>query len=98
MGFKLWLDQGKCRIYQITAGGLLGICYKENYPATDATKTGIILTIVTPQVDDWFAYLSRKGIEFEKLPETNPDFNIYHCFLKDPDGYMIEIQTFLENN
>jgi catechol 2,3-dioxygenase-like lactoylglutathione lyase family enzyme len=34
------------------------------------------------------------GVEFEKAPTMNPDYHIYHCFLRDPNGYLIEIQRF----
>ncbi|OQY24133.1 MAG: hypothetical protein DRJ03_06405 [Chloroflexi bacterium] len=27
----------------------------------------------------------------------NPRYNIYHCFLRDPNGYLIEIQRFLDS-
>ncbi len=33
-------------------------------------------------------------VTFETPPRDNPAFNIYHCFLRDPDGYQIEIQRF----
>ncbi len=38
--------------------------------------------------------LNEQGVEFEKLPAHNPQFEIYHCFLRDPNGYLVEIQRF----
>lgn len=89
----LALDQGNCRIYRVGAGGYLGFCQREEAPAQ---PHGIILTIVTHEVDQWQQYLQAQGIEFEKPPTFNPDYNIYHCFLRDPNGYLIEIQQFLD--
>jgi hypothetical protein len=34
-------------------------------------------------------------IRFEKPPAANPRYNIYHCFLRDPNGYLLEIRRFL---
>lgn len=93
MELPLALDQGSCRIYRVGAGGYLGFCQREEAPAQ---PQGIILTIVTLEVDQWHQYLRAQGIEFEKPPAFNPDYNIYHCFLRDPNGYLIEIQQFLD--
>jgi catechol 2,3-dioxygenase-like lactoylglutathione lyase family enzyme len=47
-------------------------------------------------VDGWYEHLSARGVAFEKPPQINPQYRIYHCFLRDPDGYLIEIQRFLD--
>ena len=86
----LALDQGACRIYRVTRGAFLGFCSKDEAPI----PKGIILTLVTEDVDAWHARLSERGVVFEKPPAHNPKFNIYHCFLRDPNGYLIEIQRF----
>jgi catechol 2,3-dioxygenase-like lactoylglutathione lyase family enzyme len=92
-GLPLVLDQGSCRIYRISGDGYLGFCQREETPKQPA---GIIFTIVTPDVDEWYQYLSEQGVDFERPPTLNPDYNIYHCFLRDPNGYLIEIQRFLD--
>ena len=97
MGLNLWLDQGNCRIYQVSSDGYIGICQRSatsHGAMPKAPPTDIILTMVTQQVDEWYEYLNSKGVEFEKAPEYNPKYNIYHCFLRDPSGYLIEIQRF----
>lgn len=97
MGFNLWLDQGNCRIYQVSTDGYIGVCQQRS-PAPnhlpEHPPTNIILTIVTQEVDAWYHHLSARGIAFEKAPEHNPKYQIYHCFLRDPDGYLLEIQRF----
>ncbi len=57
-------------------------------------RKSYIFTLVTQQVDEWFEYLQKRGVEFEKPPTFNEKYQIYHCFLRDPDGYLIEIQRF----
>jgi catechol 2,3-dioxygenase-like lactoylglutathione lyase family enzyme len=97
MGFVLWLDQISCRIYQVSSDGYIGICQTDDSSRganTEGLPNNVVLTIVTPQVDEWYQYLNAHGIEFEKAPEYNLRYNIYHCFLRDPSGYLIEIQRF----
>ncbi len=88
----LILDQGVCRIYQTGGGAFLGFC--QHLSSGSQSGSTVILTLVSQDVDDWYEYLCEKGIEFEKPPQHNPQFNIYHCFLRDPNGYLIEIQRF----
>ena len=93
MGLPLALDQGDCRIYRVSADAYLGFCQRES--ATEQ-PSGVILTLVTSDVDQWYRTLSDRGVAFEKPPALNPRYNIYHCFLRDPNGYLIEIQRFLD--
>ena len=91
LGFPLWLDQEDCRIYKVTGGSYIGFCQRQR---TSEQPTGVILCLVTEDVDAWCTLLSAQGIEFEKPPQYNPTYHIYHCFLRDPNGYLIEIQRF----
>lgn len=90
LALPLALDQGACRIYRICDRAFIGICRRDKQPQSD----GIILTLVSNDVDGWYTRLKARGVEFEKPPAFNPKFNIYHCFLRDPAGYLIEIQRF----
>lgn len=92
---ELWLDQGTCRIYNVTGSGYLGICQASEISASvTETHNDVIFTLVTQQVDEWFEYLKARGVKFEKPPTFNQRYNIYHCFLRDPNGYLLEIQRF----
>ena len=92
IGLKLWLDQGACRIYQVVEGALLGFCER---PVVQNQRPDVIFTLVTPDVEGWHAALLARGVTFEHPPRINPKYNILHCFLRDPNGYLIEIQRFL---
>lgn len=101
LGLPLILDQGACRIYRVASDAFVGFCRKTD--ALQANRAGgssgspqVILTLVTDEVDPWYEQLRRKGVAFAKAPTLNPTFNIYHCFLRDPNGYLIEIQRFLD--
>lgn len=92
LGLPLVLDQGTCRIYRVSNSGFIGFCQRDDAAKPD----GIIVTLVTQEVDAWYAYLQEQGVSFEKPPQLNPAYNIYHCFLRDPNGYLLEIQRFLD--
>ena len=90
LGLTLALDQGKCRIYRVADKAFLGFCSKDEIPGGD----GVIITLVTQDVDEWYQLLQDRGVKFEKEPAYNPEYQIYHFFLRDPNGYLVEIQRF----
>jgi catechol 2,3-dioxygenase-like lactoylglutathione lyase family enzyme len=93
LGLELTLDQGSCRIYRTGAESFLGFCQREGVSPQHST---VIFTLVTQEVDAWYEYLLAQGVELEKPPTHNQEYNIYHCFLRDPNGYLIEIQRFMD--
>lgn len=93
IGLNLVLDQGSCRIYQVSGDAFVGFCQSDDAPRQ---TSGVIFTLVTAEVDAWYRFLSERGVAFEKKPQLNPRYNIYHAFLRDPNGYLIEIQRFLD--
>ena len=85
----LALDQGGCRIYRVSNDAYLGFCER-----TGAKPEGVIITFVTGDVDGWAEHLRTRGVRLEKEPTQNPTYGIYHCFFRDPNGYLLEIQCF----
>ena len=102
VGLQLVLDQGAARIYRTGRDAFLGICQASSVqpgPIADRTPGGVIFTFVCrtrEEVDVWHGYLSGRGVAFEKPPALNQAYNIYNCFFRDPDGYLLEIQAFLD--
>ncbi len=94
IGLELARDQGDCRIFRAGERGFVGFCQRD---LTMDTPHGVIFTLVTDDVDGWYYKLVEKGVTFENPPSLNPKYNIYHCFLHDPNGYLIEIQRFNES-
>ena len=91
-GFPMVLDQGSCRIYRSCKGGYVGFCTRE-----EATSpVGVIFTMVTEDVDEWVERLVEFGAELETEPRYNSRYRIYHSFLRDPNGYSLEIQRFAD--
>ena len=90
LGLPLVLDQGGCRIYRVAGEAYLGFCDRE----APLNPDGVVVTLVTEDVDGWCDALRAKGVTFEKEPAYNPDYRITHAFLRDPNGYLVEIQRF----
>ncbi|MBI2161729.1 MAG: VOC family protein, partial [Candidatus Rokubacteria bacterium] len=93
LGLRLARDQGTCRIYHVSGEAYLGFCQRPDAPIE---PRGLVLTLVTDQVDEWCAHLRGQGVEFVKQPADNPPYRIYNAFVRDPNGYLIEIQRFWE--
>ena len=93
LGLELFLDQGSCQIFRAAGRGLLGICARQG----KEPQTGsVILTLVTTEVAAWYHYLEEEGVKLPEPPVHNPDYQIEHFFIRDPDGYLVEIQRFLD--
>jgi catechol 2,3-dioxygenase-like lactoylglutathione lyase family enzyme len=95
LGLPLKLDQGTCRIYQVSEDGFIGFCHRADAAPPQANLPHVILTLVVPSVDEWYRYLQEQNIQLDKAPTTNLEYRIYHCLLRDPNGYLLEIQQFL---
>ena len=89
LGLPLVLDQGRCRIWLAAGHGYIGFCRRDS-----VSTQGVILTLVSEHVDEWYQRLKEGGVTVEKAPAFNPEYGIYHLFCRDPSGYLVEIQRF----
>lgn len=92
LGLAQVLDQGGVRIYRASPSAFVGIC--RTGPDRPRGTDGVILTLVTPHVDQWADWLKAAGAEIVDGPKLNETYNIYHLFFRDPAGYLLEIQEF----
>ncbi|MCX7609772.1 MAG: VOC family protein [Anaerolineales bacterium] len=92
LGLPLVRDQKTCRIFRIMPSAYLGFCTHLDAPRPE----GVILTLVVDDVDGWYQHFLARGVKFVKPPTYHPSYRIYHCFFKDPNGYLLEIQRFEE--
>jgi catechol 2,3-dioxygenase-like lactoylglutathione lyase family enzyme len=92
LGFRLALDQGSCRIFAIRPDAYIGFCKNENL----GEKPEVVVTLVVADVDAACALLEKQGVAIEVRPRFNPTYNIYQFFARDPNGYLIEVQRFLD--
>jgi catechol 2,3-dioxygenase-like lactoylglutathione lyase family enzyme len=94
LGLILYKDQGVCLIFNINNQSKIGFC--RHLPVIHNEKSPI-LTFVTDGVDELYTRITNTGLVISEKPKLNHKFNIYHFFIKDPNGYTIEIQKFLDS-
>jgi catechol 2,3-dioxygenase-like lactoylglutathione lyase family enzyme len=90
LGLELVTDQGTCHIYRVTGEAFVGVCVREAVSRTD----GVIVTLVTSDVDGWCGQIIAAGGSIESGPDHSERYGIYHAFLRDPDGNLLEVQRF----
>jgi catechol 2,3-dioxygenase-like lactoylglutathione lyase family enzyme len=87
------VDQGLCHIFRLSPTSYIGVCA---IPGRPRSPVGVTLTIVTPDVDGWHTFLTGKGLVYDTAPRHSERFNVYSSLFIDPNGYRIEIQSFLD--
>lgn len=92
LGLPLVLDQGDCLIFRVAADSFIGIC---NRPE-QVDPGSVIVTLVSEDVDQHHRALVKAGIHCDQPPQHSARYNVYHAFYRDPDGFVIEIQRFVD--
>ena len=85
---KLWLDQGRCRIF-FRDHWLLGFIHSHQ-PA----DTSGIFTLFLPNRQAVDAEFERLQAIADGPPRVNEEFRIYQFFIRDPERRCFEIQSF----
>lgn len=92
LGLETALDQGDCHVFKVAAEAFIGVCGRSDA----APSTGVMVTLVTPDVDGWHERLIGAGVVCDSEPAPNEKYLLYHAFYRDPDGHVIEVQKFLD--
>jgi predicted enzyme related to lactoylglutathione lyase len=92
VGLEQVLDQGGCRIFKTSATSFLGVCPVR--PGRHVEPKGVVITMVTEEVDAWHEVLKAKGVTILEPPTYHPSFEVYCLFAADPNGYKLEFQAF----
>lgn len=94
LGLPFVLEQGGgCRIHQVNPGAYLGVC--TNRPPPD--DKGVTYSLVVPDVAVAYQTLKERGAEFEAPPKFSERFQVTSAFVKGPEGYRFEIQSFVDS-
>ena len=91
MGLPMVLEQGTCRVFETTATSFVGVCQR---PDRDVEPKGVILTVLTPDVDLWHARLVEAGADVVGPPRYSEAYKARAFVCRDPEGYRIEFQWF----
>lgn len=89
---EVFLDQGDCVIFNTCDNSYIGFCERP----VNIIEGKIILTFIVENVDNVYEdFLSTANLEVSP-PTINQKYRIYHFFITDPNGYLIEFQKFLD--
>lgn len=92
LGLKLARDQGTCLIFQVTETAFFGFCSH----FSPLVSPSFMITLVLDDVDAIYQSLLEKQVKLEGPPSLNETYQIYHFFARDPNGYKVEVQRFLD--
>jgi predicted enzyme related to lactoylglutathione lyase len=94
MGFELAVDQQWSKIYRVAENAYLG-CVDGNvgYHKPSEIKP-VMLTVIVDDPDAWYRHFKKNNVETINEPHDDEELNLRIFLLKDPEGYVIEIQKF----
>ena len=95
MRFKLVDDQKWAKIYQINGNAFLGIVDGKKGFCKVQDKNAVLLTLVVDDVHSRYTYFKDNGINLVGEVQKKEDIQVHCFFLKDPGGYVLEVQQFL---
>ncbi len=93
LGLPLVRDQGVCRIYATAAGAYLGVC-DHGYAVPDEYR--VVLTLLVDDVEGVFERLREQGAAVVSAPAHSQRYAALTAFVRDPNGYLVELQRFDE--
>jgi lactoylglutathione lyase len=96
MGLTLSVDQGTCRIYEITHGSYIGLVDGEHGTHKPSRDKPVILSFVSDDVDGWHDHLVRNGITIFRPLKTHAGIGVRGFMALDPEGYTLEFETFTD--
>jgi lactoylglutathione lyase len=96
MGLQLSVDQGTCRIYQITPHSYVGLVDGEHGTHKPSSDKPVILSFVSDDVDGWHAHLQKNGVTIFRPLKTHDSIGVRGFMALDPEGYTLEFETFTD--
>ena len=96
LGLPVSRDAGSAMIFATATGAFIGLC--ETFEGRAVSPAGSMITLLVEdkaEVDRWYERLMAGGVPTQGAPQMIKRFGIYSFFCRDPNGYMIEVQTFL---
>ena len=95
MGFEMVVDQGWSKIYRIRDGAYIGLVDGEKGYHRPSDSKPVIICLNVNDANAWYERLVERGVEIEDQPQESERLRIKVFMLRDPEGYVIEIQESL---
>ncbi len=96
LGFELVEDQRWAKIYRVAGNGFVGIVSGDRGFHQPRRANAVLLTLVVEDVARWYEHLKESGVSLLTEVKEMEKIRVRGFFLKDPGGYTIEIQQFLD--
>jgi len=94
MGLDVIIDQGWAKILKLTETANVGLVDGRRGSLRPSRDKPVMVTILVPDVDAWYAHFKKLGVQTISEPHDEVGMNLRQFVLKDPEGYVIEIQHF----
>jgi catechol 2,3-dioxygenase-like lactoylglutathione lyase family enzyme len=88
IGMEIWLEQSDCVVLK-SDNLLLGFCQSE------ISENQGVITFFYDNTDRVYEMYKKFRVEALAEPVVNEKYNIYNFFIRDPEGRLVEFQTFL---
>jgi predicted enzyme related to lactoylglutathione lyase len=95
LGLECTRDQGTARIFATGDHAWIGIC--QAFADRVVEPKGGMISIISDDVDAWYQRLVDIGLSIDQTPHRLEQFGIYTFRVKDPNGYLIEFQQFVDD-
>ena len=95
LGLKCSRDEGAARIFATGDNAWIGVC--EAFDDRVVEPRGTMISIISDDVDAWYRRLIDIGMVIAQPPHRLEQFGIYTFFVRDPNGYRIEFQQFVDD-
>ena len=95
LGLECTRDQGAARIFATGDNAWIGVC--QAFADRVVEPKGGMISIVSDDVDAWYQRLVDIGLSIDQPPHRLKQFGIYRFRVKDPNGYLIEFQQFVDD-
>ena len=92
MRFECLRETADTRLFRTTHNAAIGVC--RVFGDRVVEPKGGMISLVTADVDALHARLLKNGAHIDQPPQRLERFGIYRFSLRDPNGYVIEIQQF----
>ncbi len=97
LGLRIVRDAGAAVIFETVPGARIGVCTAFDGRVVQPEGSMITLLVAdSDQVDEWYRQLCDLDVPSRGAPQVLKAFNIYSFFCEDPNGYVVEIQCFLD--
>jgi len=94
MGLTVVIDQGFAKIFKLSENAHIGLVDGKKGSIRPSKDKPVMVTVVVPEVDTWYKHFKKLGVTTISEPHDENDLKLRQFMLKDPEGYIIEIQHF----